>query len=51
MAQLQERIKELRQAIDKLTPPSPRKPGKVEALLPHIAEKTSLPSEFEEDEE
>ena len=46
-----ERLKELRQAIDKLTPPSPRKQGKVEALLPHITEKTGLPSESEEEEE
>ena len=44
-----ERLKELRQAIDKLTLP-PRKRGKAEALLPHVTEETGLPTEEEEEE-
>ena len=43
------RLVELRQQIDKLTFP-PRKPGKVEALLPHITEETSTVIEEEEEE-
>ena len=46
-----ERLKELRQIIDKLTFPSPRKTSKVEALLPRIAEETSPIIEEEEEEE
>ena len=46
-----ERLKELRRLIDKLTFPSPRKQGKVEALLPRIAEETSPLTEEEEEEE
>ncbi|MBM4432926.1 MAG: hypothetical protein FJ025_02895 [Chloroflexi bacterium] len=45
-----ERLKELRQSIDKLTP-APRKRGKVEALLPRIAERAELATEEEEEEE
>ena len=45
-----ERLKELRQAIDKLTP-APRKRGKIEALLPRVAEKAELTTEQEEEEE
>lgn len=45
-----ERLKELRRAIDKLTP-TPRKRGKVEALLPRIAERAELAAEEEEEEE
>jgi len=43
------RLVELRQQIDKLTFPA-RKPGKVEALLPHITEETSTVIEEEEEE-
>jgi hypothetical protein len=45
-----ERLKELRQAIDKLTP-APRKRGKVGALLPRVAEKAESPTVEEEEEE
>jgi len=46
-----ERLKELRQEIDRLTFSSPRRRGKVEALLPHISEETSPVTEEEEEEE
>ena len=45
------RLEELRQVIDKLPLPSPRKRGKAEALLPHIGEETSLVIETDEEEE
>ena len=44
------RLKELRQIIDKLTFPS-RQQKKVEALLPHLAEKTGTAADEEEEEE
>ncbi len=46
-----ERLKELRQLIDKLAPPSPRKQGKVKALLPYISAGTSTAPEEEREEE
>jgi len=47
--QPQGRISELRQIIDKLTFPSPRKRRKIEPLLPRIAEeKEAVPEEEEE---
>jgi len=45
-----DRLKELRQVIDKLAPPSPRK-RKKEALLPHISRETSVVTTEEEEEE
>ena len=45
-----DRLKKLRQVIDKLTFPWQRKRGKVEALLPHIGREASIITE-EEDEE
>jgi len=45
------KLGELRRMIDKLTFPSPHKQRKVEALLPHISEKTSPVTEEEEEEE
>jgi len=44
-----ERLKELRQTIDRLTFPSPRKPKKVEALLPHISWGGDMVTEEEEE--
>jgi hypothetical protein len=44
------RLSDLRQTIDKLTFPSPRKRGKAEALLPYISRKTSTETEEEEEE-
>ena len=45
-----EKLKELRQAIDKLTYPSPRKPRKAEALLPYIGQdKDTVVTEEEEE--
>jgi hypothetical protein len=44
------RIAELRQLIDKLTFPSPRRRRKIEPLLPRIAEETVTVSEEEEEE-
>jgi len=41
-------LKELRQVIDKLTPPSPRKQRKVEALLPYPGRETTIVAEEEE---
>ncbi len=46
-----ERLKELRQVIDKIIFPSPRKQRKAEALLPHIGEETSVVIGEEEEEE
>ncbi|TET26935.1 MAG: hypothetical protein E3J67_00355 [Dehalococcoidia bacterium] len=43
------RLGELRQEIDKLTFPSPRKRRKVEALLPHIPVSQEVDREFEEE--
>jgi len=43
-----ERLKELRQTIDKLVFPSQRKRGKAEALLPHIGREASIVTEEEE---
>ena len=45
------RLKELRLAIDKLTLPSPRKRGKIEALVPPTIGRTELPAEEEEEAE
>ncbi len=45
------RLKELRQVIDKLVFPSQRKRGKTEALLPHIAREASIVTEEDEEEE
>ncbi len=45
------RLRELRQTIDKLTFPSPRKRGKAEALLPRIAGETDLLTDEEDEEE
>ena len=44
------RLKELRQVIDKLVFPSPRKRKKAEALLPYIGGETSIVAEEEEEE-
>ncbi len=46
-----DRIKELRQVIDRLTFPSQRKRGKVEALLPHIGSEASIVTEEDEEGE
>ena len=43
-----DRLKELRQVIDKLAFPSQRKRGKAEALLPHIDSEASIVAEEEE---
>jgi hypothetical protein len=43
------RLNELRQAIDKLAPPSQRKWGKPEALLPRISGETGIGTEEEEE--
>jgi len=45
------RVKELRQLINKLVPPSPRRQGKAKALLPFIGQEPSAPIEEEEEEE
>jgi len=45
------RLKELRKIINKLVPPSPRKSGKAEALLPYIGRETSVETEEEVEEE
>ncbi len=45
------RLKELRQVIDKIVFPSPRKPGKARALLPHLGWETSVVTGEEEEEE
>jgi hypothetical protein len=44
-----DRLKELRQVIDKLAFPSQRKRGKTEALLPHISGESSIITEEEEE--
>jgi len=49
--QPQDRIKELRQAIDKLTFPSPRKREKTQPLLPRVSRETGTTSPEEEEEE
>ncbi len=46
-----DRLKKLRQVIDKLAFPSQRKRGKVEALLPYIGSEASIVTEEEEEEE
>ncbi len=46
-----DRLKKLRQAIDKLAFPSQRKRGKAEALLPHIGSEASVVTEEDEEEE
>lgn len=46
-----DKLKELRQVIDKLAFPSQRKRGKVEALLPHIGSEASIVTEEDEEEE
>ena len=46
-----DRLKKLRQAIDKLTFPSQHKRGKTEALLPHIGGESSIVTEEDEEEE
>jgi len=43
------RLNELRQTIDKLTFPLPRKPGKAKALLPYISRETGVVTEEEEE--
>ncbi len=45
------KLKELRQIIDKLRPPSPSKLEKAEVLLPQIGRETSIEAEEEEEEE
>ncbi len=49
--QPQDRLKELRQVIDELAFPSPRKGQKAEPLLPRIGRETSVTSVEEEEEE
>ena len=44
------RLKELRQAVDKLTFPPQRKRGKAEALLPCISGSTETVTEEEEED-
>ncbi len=46
-----DRLKKLRQVIDKLAFPSQRKQGKAEALLPHIGSEASVVTEEDEEEE
>ncbi len=46
-----DRLKKLRQVIDKLAFPSQRKQGKIEALLPYIGREVSIVTEEEEEEE
>ena len=46
-----DRLKDLRQTIDKLVFPLQRKRGKAEALLPHISRETSMTTAEEEEEE
>jgi len=46
-----DRLKKLRQVIDKLAFPSQRKRGKAEALLPHIGSEASVVTEEDEEEE
>ncbi|MFC2016393.1 hypothetical protein ACFLUF_01640, partial [Chloroflexota bacterium] len=49
--QPQDRLKELRQVIDKLPFPSPRQREKTEALLPRISPESSIVTIEEEEEE
>ncbi len=51
LGQPAERLKELRQLIDKIIFPSPRKRAKAKALLPYIGRGTSIVAEEEEEEE
>ena len=51
VGQPQDRLKELRQVIDELHFPSPRRHEKVEPLLPHISRKPSIVTVEEEEEE
>lgn len=51
IGQPQDRLKELRLVIDKLTFPSLRKREKVEPLLPHIGGETNIATAEEEEEE
>ncbi len=51
VGQPQDRLKELRQVIDKLAFPSPRKREKAEPLLPHISREPSIVTAEEEEEE
>ncbi len=51
VGQPQDRLKELRQEIDKLAFPSPRKRERVEPLLPRIGGETNVTSVEEEEEE
>ncbi len=46
-----DRLKKLRQVIDKLAFPSPRKRKKVESLLPYIGSEASIVTEEDEEEE
>ena len=46
-----DRLKKLRQVIDKLAFPSQRKRGEAEALLPHISRETRMVTTEEEEEE
>ena len=49
--QAPDRLKELRQVIDKLPSPTPRKRERVEPLLPHISRETGTATAEEEEEE
>jgi len=51
VGQPQDRLKELRQVIDKLSLPSARKCEKIELLLPHIGGETEIVTTEEEEEE
>ncbi len=51
VGQPQDRLKKLRQVIDKLAYPSPRKREKAEPLLPRISTETSIATAEEEEEE
>ena len=49
--QPQDELKKLRQIIDKLEPPSPRRRERTSALLPHISRESSTVTAEEEEEE
>ncbi len=51
VGQPQDRLKELRQVIDKLVFPSPRRHGKTEPLLPRIGQESGIVTTEEEEEE
>ncbi len=51
VGQPQDRLKELRQVIDKLAFPSPRQREKIEPRLPHISQEPSIVTAEEEEEE